>query len=204
MSSQPIPVAIRIDGHSATELISVLDKDGGAYLVVKELEGSNPHFHAVLHSLRKLSAVRAAIKRAIPTLNGNGSYSVAQVRDLAKYQRYMMKGESEDVMPVITAGFGLMYTDPSWQEEQHDAYWEEAATLTRKRKAAPVFEAVLHECKVRQISWQNREAIGRIYIKEQADRDKGINIFALKSQVNLIQIKLCPDDSAIEDLARQI
>lgn len=197
-------IAIRVDGDSAAQLIEVLDKDGGAYLVVKELEGSNPHFHAVLHSVRKLAAVRQAIKRAMPQLNGNGSYSVASVRDLAKYQRYMMKGESAETMPVVIAAHGMMYTDPSWQEEQHDAYWEENEVLTRKRKASPAFDVVLQQCKVRQISWSNREAIAREYIKELASRDKGINIFALKSQVNLIQIKLCPDDSAIEDLARQV
>lgn len=197
-------VAIRIDGDFSGEIKAFLDKDGGAYLVVKELEGSNPHYHIVLHSDRKLSAVRTALKRAIPQLNGNGSYSVATVRDLAKYQRYMAKGESQHVMPVVVCAHGMVYTDPDWLEEQHDAYWAENAELTSRKRKAPVQEVVLHRCKEKAISWSNREAIAREYIKELADRGKGINIFATKSQVNLIQIQLCPGEEAIEDLARQI
>lgn len=197
-------VAIRIDGDFAAEVKQFLDKDGGAYLVVKELEGSNPHYHVVLHSDRKLSAIRTALKRAIPQLSGNGSYSVSGVRDLEKYQRYMAKGESQHVMPVVVCAHGMEYTSAAWLEEQHDAYWAENQALNSRKRKAPVTEVVLQRCKEKAIGWSNREAIAVEYIKELADRGKGINIFATKSQVNLIQVQLCPGDEAIEDLARQI
>lgn len=204
MSTASVPVAIRLDGTDPAPLLACLDKDGGAYLIVKELEGSNPHFHVVLHSVRKLSAIRQQIKRAMPEINGNGSYSVTTVRDLAKYERYMMKGESADVMPQITAAHGMTYTQQDWQLETHDAYWAENELLTRKRKAAPMIETVLQACKAKQLSWQSREVIAQEYIRELVARGKTINLFATKSAVNLIQVQLCPNDNALEDLARQV
>lgn len=197
-------IALRLDGQDSAALVRVLDQDGGAYLVVKEMEGSNPHFHAVLHSVRKPSAVRAALKRAMPELNGNGSYSVTLVRDLSKYQRYMLKGESSEVMPHVVAAHGMAYTDASWQEEHHDAYWAENDELMRRRKKGPVFESVLIQCRTDRVSWDNRSRIAEIYIRHLVEADKAINLFSLKSYVNLIQVKLCPDDKALEDLAAQV
>lgn len=197
-------IALRLDGQDSAAFVKVLDADGGAYLVVKELEDSNPHFHAVLHSNRKPSAVRAALKRAMPELNGNGSYSVTLVRDLAKYQRYMMKGESCEVMPHVVAAHGMAYTSLEWQEEHHDAYWAENDELLRRRKKGPVFESVLAQCRTDRISWDNRSKIAEIYIRHLVDADKAINLFSLKSYCNLIQVKLCPDDKALEDLAAQV
>jgi len=201
---EPSAYAIRIDGDSAAALVSYLDKDGGAYLVVKELEASNPHFHCVLHSVRKLAAVRAALKRAMPELNGNGAYSVSGVRDLDKYQRYMMKGESSEVMPVVTAAHGMQYASVEWHQEKHDAYWAENALLTTARAKRPLVETVLLQCREKQYRWDNREVIAAAYIRELVARDKPINIFAAKAAVNLIQVKLCPNDNALEDLARNV
>lgn len=201
MASPVYDIAIRLDGLDHSDLLEVLEQDGGAFLVVREVSGDNVHFHVVLHSKRKHTAVRAALKRQMPGINGNGAYSCVPVRDLGKYQRYIMKGDSRDLMPEVVAANGVNYCDPSWQEEMHDLYWDENEELTRKRKRQPTFEVVLDACKERGIVWSNREAIARIYIKELSDRDKPINLFSLKNQINLIQIKLCPDDSAIEDLA---
>lgn len=197
-------IAIRIDGTDASPLIQTLDKDGGAYCIVKELEDSNPHFHAVLHSTRKLPAVRQAIKRAYPSANGNGAYSVTMVRDLSKYQRYMMKGPSSEQMPHVVAANGINYASGSWQEEQHDAYWVEADEIKRKRSKANIVDSVTSYCKEQKYSWTNREAIAQAYLRELVARNKPINKFAAKSAVNLIQVYLCPDDTAIEELARDV
>lgn len=204
MPPVPTPVAIRIDGQSASELIAFCDKDGGAYLIVKELEGSNPHFHCVLHSVRKLPAVRTALKRAMPELNGNGSYSVAVVRDLEKYQRYMCKGDSVQVLPVVSAAQGFEYASAEWLQTTHDAYWDENAQIQSARKRKHIIEAVLLTCKEAKYEWTSRSLIAAAYIKELVSRDKPINVFAAKSAINLIQVKLCPDDRAIDDLAATI
>jgi len=204
MPSVSTPVAIRIDGQSASELIAFCDKDGGAYFIVKELEGSNPHFHCVLHSVRKLSAVRTALKRAMPGLNGNGSYSVSAVRDLEKYQRYMSKGESSEVLPVVSGAQGFQYASAEWLQETHDAYWDENGQIMAARKRKHIIETVLLTCKEAKYEWTSRSLIAAAYIKELVSRDKPINIFAAKSAVNLIQVKLCPNDNAIDDLASTI
>jgi len=204
MAVNATPIAIRLDGSDATKLIEQLDKDGGAYLVIKELESTNPHFHVVLHSVRKLAAVRQSLKRAMPELNGNGCYSVTLVKDLAKYERYMAKGESDGVLPHVVAAHGLTYTSPDWIRETHDAYWTENAEIGKKRKKAHMVEAVTAACKEAKYNWYDRENIARAYIRELVSRDKPINIFAAKACVNLIQVKLCPDDQALESLARDV
>lgn len=195
--------ALRVDGSDPVPLIECLKKYPGAYLVVKESPDGNPHYHAVLHTNAKLAAVRMALKRLLPA-GGNGAYSCTNVRDLNKYQRYMMKGDSRQSQAEIVDANGWTYQDPSWQEECHDSYWDENDEITRKRKAAPVIEVVLQKCKEAKYGWHNRAAIAAVFIRELSGRDKSINIFALKAQVNLVQIKLCPDDSAIDDLAGQI
>jgi len=200
MSDVRYDLAIRVDAVDSTALLGVLSADGGAYLVVKELEDSNPHFHCYLRTARKLPAVRAALKRAMPELNGNGSYSVSQCRDVERYLRYMLKGPSATEMAEVVAANGLEYQSDEWQQAQHLAYWDENEMLGRRRKLLPVAEAVLQACKDAKLDWSARERIAELYIRELVSRDKAINLFSVRSNVSLLQCKLCPDDSAIKDL----
>lgn len=86
----------------------------------------------------------------------------------------------------------------------HNAYWDENEETARRRKLMPVAEAVLAQCKDARIKWDDVESIGKIYIRELVKRDKAINIFSVKSNVHLIQVKLCPNDAAIELLASKL
>lgn len=199
--AQHYDIAIRLDASDPARLLGVLSSDGGSYLVVKEMEDENPHFHVFLRSARKLPAVRAALKRAMPELNGNGSYSVALCRDVERYHRYMMKGEAAAVMPQVVGAFGMQFSDEVWQQDTHDAYWRENEEIGRRRKLVPVAEAVLQACRDANIRWDAREKISELYIRELLSRDKAINLFSVRSHVSLLQCKLCPDDSAIKDLA---
>lgn len=194
-------IAIRLDAEDPSKLLEVLEKDGGAHLVVKEMAEENPHYHAILHSTKKHTAVRQALKRAMPNLNGNGSYSCVPVRDLEKYERYMMKGDSEEKMPDVVKAYGLEYANDEWQKDKHDSYWEENRRIGRKRKMESVDDVVLQICTEENISWSNREKLAEVYIRELSSRDKPINLFSLRAKLNLLQIKLCPDDSALKDLA---
>lgn len=196
-------LAIRFDGVDSTELIKYLEKDTGSFIVVKEIAEGNPHFHVYLRTKKKESAARAALKRAMPELNGNGSYSLAVVRDLDKYYRYMMKGEKFEVLPNVIASNGILFST-EWIQEQHDLYWDENDKLQKKRKAEPIIDVVLIKCKQLKYNWDNRELISRVYIKELVERGKAINIFSAKSAVNLLQVKLCPNDDALEDLAKNV
>lgn len=192
--------AIRIDGQFTDPIKQFFEKDGGAYLVVKELEDSNPHMHGVLHSDRKPQAVRMAIKRAIPGA-GNGAYSCAPVKDLDKYQRYMMKGASKETGAEVLASYGLEYGDPEWQATAHEAYWEENDRISKRRKLENIDDVVVELVRQAGIDWSNREKLAEVYIRELSSRNKPINLFSLRSKLNLLQIKLCPDDRAITDLA---
>ena len=202
--SDAYDIAIRLDGSDSAALVQWLSSDGGSYLVVSEKQEENPHFHVYLRSSRKISAVRTSFKRAFPELKGNGGFSIAQVRDVSKYYCYMMKGESVEVMPTITAAHGLQHCDSEWQKAKHDEYWEVNEEISRRRKLMPIGEAVLASCKQSNVKWDDVESIGKLYIKELVARDKAINIFSVKSHVALIQVKLCPTDAAIEYLATKL
>ena len=202
MPSEHYEYAIRVDGSSSAKLIEWLEADGGSFLVVKELEDSNPHFHVVLHSSRKLQAVRMAFRRAMPECCGNGAYSISQVRDLDKYERYIMKGESESVLPHVVSSKGVKYTQ-EWIKETHERYWSQRSEQDAARREMNVQEAVLQACMEQQIAWSNREKIAEVYIRELVCRDKPINLFSVRSAICLLQVKLCPDDSAVLDLAAQ-
>lgn len=194
-------LAIRLDGQDPSDLINFLDEDGGAYLVVKEVADGNHHFHAVVRTSRTVQAFRMAFRRAMPDLNGNGSYSIATVRDLDKYHRYMCKGDADGVWPEVVGANGIQYADVMWQNEQHAAYWEENARLAGERRKEPVVDAVLRMAREARLRWSDREALAKLFIKEMADRGKGINPFQIRASINLVSIKLCPDDSAIDQLA---
>lgn len=197
-------VAIRVDGDSHREkLRDFLSSDGAALLVRETVDGENPHYHAVLHSDRKVAAIRMALKRALG-VGGNGEYSVAEVRDLDKYQRYMLKGPSADVMPEVIMAVGIQYMDAEWQKARHDAYWQEAASLGRKRKLEPLMDVVYRECTAAGVEWHQRDRIAKIYIKELVERSKPINIFSAKSAINLLQCKLCPDEAALDNLCSAV
>lgn len=197
-------VAIRVDGDSYREkLRDFLTSDGGALLVRETVDGQNPHYHAVLHSDRKIPAIRMALKRALG-LNGNGDYSVAEVRDLDKYLRYMLKGASADVGPEVIAAVGIQYQDPNWQRGQHAAFWADASAERRKRKLEPIMDAVYGICVAEGIEWHQRDKICKIYIKGLVERNRPINVFSAKSAINLIQVKLCPDDAALDNLVASV
>lgn len=194
-------IAIRFDGQSSEELVKFLSEDGGSYLVVKELEDSNPHFHVVLHTRRKPQAVRMAFRRQFPESRGNGSYSISSVRDVEKYHRYMMKGDSSSVLPHVVAANGIQYQNAEWQQDQHDQYWQINQELREADDKRPVADVVLDACRTANIDWSNREKIAEVYIRELVVRDKPINLHSVRAGVSLLQVKLCPDDSAIKDLA---
>ena len=201
MSQEFSVYAIRFDNAESVKLVEFLTKDGGAFMVVKELEDSNPHFHAVLHSKRNVAAVRTAFrKQVLDGRVGNGAYSITVVRDLDKYQRYMCKGESREVEPHVVSTNGMAYNAEA-VKEWHAAYWEANAVMTRGRQVLTVQEAVLQACKDDNVAWSERTKIAEKYIRELVARDKVINTFTVRANVNLLQVKLCPDDTAILDLA---
>lgn len=195
--------AFRLDGTDPAALKELMSKDGGAYMIVREDSGGNPHYHGILHSKKKIAAVRAALKRAMPELNGNGTYSLSMVRDLEKYVRYMLKGSSKELAPDVVAKSGLHYTSQDFIDEQHDAYWAEAEEIARKRSEPQknMVDFVFEMCRERHVPWGDRAKIAEIYITELVRRNKPINQYAVRYACNLVQCKLCPDDSAIRDLA---
>lgn len=202
-SAAPAPTydySIRVDGSDSGKLLEFLAADGGAYLVVREKHDSNPHFHVVLHSKKKIQPLRMAFRRKFPELSGNGGYSITAVRDLDKYHRYMCKGADKDSEPDVVGSNGIGYGAEAIAEF-HEHYWQ--ANEERKRTIAslPVADAVLAHARDADVAWSAREKLAELYIRELLARNKSINVHAVKAAVSLLQCKLCPDDTAIKDIA---
>lgn len=196
--------ALRLDAQDPAKLVEFLTKDGGAFYIVRELEDSNPHFHAYIHSKRKLQAFRSAFVRAcLDGTHGNGAYSLTAVRDLDKYHRYCSKGASAAEEPAVVQFSGIEFT-PGWFAARHEEYWAVNQELMEKRQKLPVWEAVLQACRTAGLAWSDKRGIALLYLRELAARDKAINIFSVRSSVALISVKLCPDDTALEDLANSV
>lgn len=164
----------------------------------KEIGGEGgEHFHWILFTDKTIKAIRSSLTRTLP-VSGNGSYSLTVCRDVEKYQRYMCKGTAEGSGPDIVWSNGLGFDF----EVLHQQYWSVHKELKRKRENTATF--VLEECKRTGVRWNDRIDISKIYIKALSDQNKPINLFTVRSNVNLIQTHLCPTEAAIEELARQI
>lgn len=195
-------LAIRVDKEIAKVKGFFAEKNLVGWGVRETVAGANEHWHFYVETLIKPASLRVLLKRSVPELCGNGAYSVQDVKDMDKYLRYMAKGESDAVMPEIAWKSGPVWTDEKI-EELHDDYWQENQRL-KKRRVESVIDVVLDQCKSEGIAWDDRTAIAERYIKELVSRHKPINIYSVKSSVNLIQVKLCPTDAAIKDLAAQV
>lgn len=165
---------------------------------VREVAGENEHYHWFLKCSKKVEAFRIALIRAVPELKGNAGYSISVVKDEDKYLRYMAKGDADGTGCSYAWKHGLEWT-PEKLEELHQAYWTENRKL-KKRKTGTVTDWVLDKCKADEIKWEDRRTITAEYIRELVRRDKPVNLFSLKSNVNLITVKLCPNDDALDQL----
>lgn len=196
-------ISFRLDGSDPERLLRFLEAEGGNYFVVRELADSNSHYHGYVRTKRKVHAFRMQFRRSVCESAGNGAYSVTAVRDVDKYYRYMCKGSSRETLPDVVASSGLQYS-ASWVQETHDRYWATNDQLMAQRSKLKTWEAVMAACKDASIAWHDKEKIALAYIRELTIRNQAINIFSVRSNVQLIQVKLCPDDTAIEELAKQV
>jgi len=196
-------LAVRTDGEFVNMRKWLDNLDASGWCVREYVEGEdNEHWHWYIETKLKAASFRVELKRKAPGLKGNGSYSVAEVRDEQKYLQYMAKGPSKEIMCEVDWTKGLRWTDEKIIE-LHDAYWEVNAKI-KKRKAGSIADHVIDICKEQRVEWSDRRTIAKEYIKELVAQSKPINLFSMKANVNLIQVKLCPNDDAIDELAAQV
>lgn len=191
-------IALRTD-KAFPEVKAWIESKSLSGWAVREVSGDNEHWHWYLETDMKLPAFRVALTRAVPVLKGNACYSASEVKDVDKYLRYMAKGESDGAGPEWAWRHGLMWTDEKL-EELHADYWVENRKLKKRRATGPVMDAVYDKCKETSVRWDDKRAIFEAYIRELVARDKPINLFSVKASVNLLAIKLCPNDDALQCL----
>lgn len=194
-------LAIRVD-RSLDDFLAWLDRRSESGFCVREVAESGEHYHAYLLSKLKPASARVVIKREVPGLNGNGAYSIAECRDVDKYVRYISKGENDGSGVDIVWRCGLEWTEDRIQEA-HEEYW--LSNRSQKlRRLNGVLDFVVDECKAANVAWDDRHTISEKYIRELVARSKPINLYSVKSSVNLVQVKLCPTDDAIVMLAERV
>lgn len=195
--------ALRID-KEFTATKEFVEKLGFSGIAVRESKDENEHWHWYLEGPVKPQSFRVRLTKGVPALKGNGSYSVKECGvDPEPYWRYILKGDGEGAGYDVQWRHGLVWTDEKL-EELHQAYWTENAKLRRKVEKMTVTDAVLEECKRTAVSWEDRQKIGLLYIKELIRRRKAINKFMVKSQCLLITALLCPNEDAAFNIAAEV
>jgi len=197
------------DGTYRSSLLALLRAVALSYLAVRETAaGENPHFHVYFDSEQDIKNVRQRVRRAFPDAAGNKGYSLtaADPEQVDAHLRYLCKGVSAEIGPDVVAHQGLRFTPENFQL-WHEAFWVnraeiDAARHRRKRlQSATIVERVEEICKHRNIRYNQREEILKVYLKLCIDGKKAISIFAGKSIANTVQCLLCPDDKQVDELA---
>lgn len=189
-----------------------LSNNCDSYLVVyEEVDGENPHVHAIASSAKALDALRKSFKRSFEEKRGNGAYSLKPCTgDIDAYVAYMCKGRSpeEGADVVVRQGF-------DFSEERvaaaHSRYWDTNERLRAASKArsamsgASLVEVIEKLCREEGVMAYDRKGIARVYIREMKKARKAINIFQAKAVVNGVSVALDDEDGgATEDIVGAI
>lgn len=195
-------VALRTDKEFEAVKAFVTSKSYGGFCV-REAKEDNEHWHWLLEvSAKNVQTFRVLLTRTVPELKGNSAYSATEVADLAKYERYMCKGDSEGQKPEVVWTQSVKYT-PAKIDELHAAYWLENSKL-KKRKVGSMLDYVVDEAKRQNVSWRDRKALSLIYVREVKARARPLNLFAARATMNTVQMLLCPNDTMEDEFAEQI
>jgi len=193
------PLSLRTDTCFPEVKAWVIAQGFGGFAVRETVVGENEHWHWLLETEKKIQAVRTSLNRAIPDLKGNGKYSLTEVKELDKYEKYLCKGESEGTGCEVAWRNSLLY-DETKVEALHAAYWE-ANKKMKKRTHGSMIDFVVDAAKEAEVQYGQREKLSKIYIRELGKRGKPINLFSIRSNLNSIQLALCPDDTILDQLA---
>lgn len=169
---------------------------------VREVSGDNEHWHWFLRSDTRIQSLRVQLTRAVPEIGGNRGYSLKACDDDTRYMQYICKGDGPQMMPEIAWRHGIDLTDEKF-EELHQAYWAENRENRRQRRMT-VTEKVIEAAKAQNVAWDDVRQLSRLYLMELREQKKAVNLFACKAAIRGIQLQLCPDNSAIEDLSAQL
>lgn len=192
-------ISLRIDKCQQDVTAWIESRGYGGFAVEENnVNGNNLHWHyLVVGNEINVQSFRVMLTRAVKELKGNGSYAVSPVRDLDHYERYMCKGEAKGKMPIIVWRMSLKYTD-EFIQLLHERYWETS------QKIKNIDDTVYRLCIEKGVSWNDRENIVVIYLRQLVASNRRINEFAVKAAVNLIQCRLSPNEDYLHVLKERI
>lgn len=107
-----------------SEFVTFLQSKTILVLVVKEVgsKEKKEHLHIVLKPKKTVSTFRQQLLKQYPSIKGNGSYSLEQVKDYQKMIRYCCKGDDGQKPNVI-------FNSDINIEEEHKQFWLKNAEL---------------------------------------------------------------------------
>lgn len=198
-------VALRTDKDFSAIKEWISSKDASGFAVKETAGEDNVHYHWYIKiaGFKNLQSFRVQFTKKFLELKGNGAYSCKMCdEDVERYFRYMCKGSGNGQGAEVVWSNGILWT-PEKFEALHEEYWAENVRVPKRKKLEPIIDIVIEKLKEDGTAWTDRERIAKAYIRELYNRDRSINIYSVKSVVNLIQIKIAPvADKAIADLAQ--
>lgn len=182
-----------------------LSSNADGYLVCyEEVDGENPHIHALVYSGKNIDTLRKSFKRAFPDKKGNGAYSLkACDGDVDDYCAYICKGGSVDDMPYVVFACGLDF-DEGKVVEMHERYWDnnakyQKAAKERSMSRGSMVDAVEKVCREEGVRAYERKRVALVYIREMKKMRKAISIFAGKAVVNGVVALLDEEETGATD-----
>lgn len=189
-----------------------LSNNCDSYLVVyEEVDGENPHVHAIASSNKAIDALRKSFKRTFEEKRGNGAYSLKPCSgDTDAYVAYICKGVSDEEGPNVVLRQGFDFSEER-VAAAHGRYWDENQRLRAASRArasmsgASLVEVIEKLCREEGVRAYDRKGIARVYIREMKRARKAINIFQAKAVVNGVSVALDDEDGgATEDIVTAI
>lgn len=207
MNAVVVRLCLRID-KCFPEVRAFVESKGYSGFAVREVAGEdNEHWHWYLEGgpYPNVQRFRVQLTRSVPELRGNRAYAAKEASQdtYEQYWKYCCKGTSEANAPEISWRHGLLWTDAKFTE-LHAAYWA-ANPRAAARRARPARDIVLERCREARVEWDDRREIFKHYINVLFEQNKPINLFMVRTHVNLLQLQLAPNrEDAVELLLNQV
>lgn len=186
-----------------------LDEYSPTFLATYEVGKLNegPHLHIYARSAYKPVPFRNHWRRALPDLcGGNGFYSIKaggdNDDDRLRFLRYICKGSSPEVPPIVVLNQGFTVTDED-VARYHREFYENAPNpgtpckSGKDRSPVSLVEQLTARCKraVPSVEWDDCDRIVREYVGLCVEKRRRLSKFEAEGVCLGVRAQLCPDDS---------
>jgi len=189
-------------------VVSFLSKHVGAHCVVREISDvvKKPHFQGWVCTDMSIQVLRGRLLKEFPSVDGRGSgqrkqrgggaYSIATVKKVEEYKRYVCKGTKEnppDVVSLQTAIGEVVDVHVLWV-----AYWKQnESSETEKGESLHIVDKAIEHftnyqwSEVDDMDQKRYKIIQWMY--RNCGKKKSLNTYMFKGFVNAVCKETCPE-----------